>query len=165
MTHTVYMLLVLSGFVLLATMLGIFALYAHTIMPALRKASNATFVQAFGAIDRHIINPIFMIQFFGPLFMLGAASVHAYQHQLNEMIYIVLAFACYLTVIAITLAVNVPLNNGIKDVTNTTDPDSLSEARTQFNERKWIVFNHIRTAFTLLATVLVVVAIWVSTLL
>ena len=36
---------------------GAFALYAHTIMPGLRKTDDRTFVAAFGQIDRAIINP------------------------------------------------------------------------------------------------------------
>src|SRR5689334_15777379 len=39
---------------------GAFALYAHTIMPALRGTDDRTFVGAFQAMDRSIINPWFM---------------------------------------------------------------------------------------------------------
>jgi hypothetical protein len=39
---------------------GVFALYAHTIMPGLAKTDDRTFVGAFQAIDRAIINPWFL---------------------------------------------------------------------------------------------------------
>ena len=49
---------------------GAFALYAHTIMPGLRKTDDRTFVAAFQQMDRAIINPWFMITAFGGAFVL-----------------------------------------------------------------------------------------------
>ena len=40
---------------------GAFALYAHTVMPGLKTTDNRTFVGAFQALDRAIINPWFML--------------------------------------------------------------------------------------------------------
>jgi hypothetical protein len=39
---------------------GVFALYAHTIMPALKQTDDQAFVTAFQSIDRAIINPWFI---------------------------------------------------------------------------------------------------------
>ncbi|HEX2466909.1 MAG TPA: hypothetical protein VHJ54_01760 [Solirubrobacterales bacterium] len=53
---------VLQGACLLAAtisvglMAGVFGLYAHTIMPGLGNTDDRTFVGAFHAIDRAIIN-------------------------------------------------------------------------------------------------------------
>lgn len=55
----------MSGIVLVAAALtmglaaGVFLFYAHTIMPGLRHTDDRTFVGAFQAIDRAIINPLF----------------------------------------------------------------------------------------------------------
>src|SRR5436309_15698665 len=49
---------------------GAFALYAHSIMPGLRKTDDRTFVAAFQQLDRAIINPWFMITAFGGAFVL-----------------------------------------------------------------------------------------------
>jgi uncharacterized membrane protein len=159
-----YHVSLLVGLVSLATILGILALYSHTIMPGLRKVDNATFVKSFQAIDRKIINPVFMLQFFAPLIVLGFAAFYAYQHQLTEAKYTLAALACYLVAVVITMAVNVPLNDGIKKAADTADLESLKKARTQFNESKWLIFNHIRTAFTLIATCFAAAAIWASKL-
>ena len=43
---------------------GAFALYAHTIMPGLKKTDDRTFVAAFQSMDRAIINPWFMLTAF-----------------------------------------------------------------------------------------------------
>jgi uncharacterized membrane protein len=39
---------------------GVFVLYAHTIMPGLKRTDDRTFVTAFQSLDRAIINPWFM---------------------------------------------------------------------------------------------------------
>jgi uncharacterized membrane protein len=71
----------LRGLVLLvATMTtglvaGTFALYAHTVMPGLRTTDDRTFVGAFQALDRAIINPWFMGGGFLGSAVLGVASV------------------------------------------------------------------------------------------
>lgn len=164
MNEAYYKASLLIGLILLATVLGVLALYSHTIMPGLRKANDATFVNAFQAIDRKIINPIFMTQFFAPLFILGLAAFYAYRHHLVEAKYIYLALACYLAAVVVTMAVNVPLNDGIKKVADTTGHESLANARAQFQESKWAVFNHVRTIFTLAATGFTSAAMWVSKL-
>src|SRR5437870_5450057 len=56
---------------------GVFALYANTIMPGLRRTDDRTFVGAFQSIDKAIINPWFMAIFFGALVFTGlAAGLH-----------------------------------------------------------------------------------------
>src|SRR5215475_509368 len=52
---------------------GVFALYAHTIMPGLRRTDDRTFVGAFQSMDRAIINPWFMACFLGALVLTGLA--------------------------------------------------------------------------------------------
>src|SRR5437763_15310748 len=49
---------------------GAFALYAHSVMPGLRKTDDRTFVAAFQQLDRAIINPWFMITAFGDALLL-----------------------------------------------------------------------------------------------
>src|SRR6266702_4425488 len=53
---------------------GAFALYAHSIMPGLRKTDDRTFVAAFQQLDRAIINPWFMITAFGGALVLTLAA-------------------------------------------------------------------------------------------
>ena len=54
---------------------GTFALYAHTVMPGLRRTDDRTFVSAFQALDRAIINPWFMAGgFLGALVLTVAAN-------------------------------------------------------------------------------------------
>src|SRR6201991_4113968 len=55
---------------------GAFALYAHTVMPGLKSTDDRTFVAAFQAMDRAIINPWFMAGgFMGALLLTLVAAV------------------------------------------------------------------------------------------
>ncbi|MDN5854204.1 MAG: DUF1772 domain-containing protein [Actinomycetia bacterium] len=54
---------------------GVFGDWAHTIMPGLGTADDRTFVIAFQALDRAILNPLFMLTFMGALVFTGAAGL------------------------------------------------------------------------------------------
>lgn len=165
MSEDYYKALILATLVLVASVFGILALYSHTIMPGLKKVNDATFVTSFQAIDRQILNPIFILQFFAPILLLGILSFYAHKHHLAEAKYIYIATVTYLVAIIVTMAVNVPLNDGIKKVTDVTNPQSLADARSQFNESKWLIFNHVRTVFALISTVALALAVKASKLL
>jgi uncharacterized membrane protein len=54
---------------------GVFAPYAHTIMPGLGKTDEHTFIAAFESIDRQINNPWFMTSAFGGALLFTLAAV------------------------------------------------------------------------------------------
>jgi uncharacterized membrane protein len=125
-------------------MAGVYGLYQHTVMPGLGSTDDRTFVGAFQAIDRAIINPWFMASFFGALILTGvAAGLHLGASARRVLPWIVAAFVLYLIVVIITLAVNVPLNDAIKAA---GDPDQIDVAavRRDFTETKWVAWNYVR---------------------
>jgi uncharacterized membrane protein len=137
---------------------GAFALYAHTIMPGLRKTGDRTFVTAFGQMDRAIINPWFMITAFGGAFVLTLVAVIA-NRGTPALPPIAAAFGLYLVAVVITIAVNVPLNDTIKVAGDPAHID-VAQVRAQFNEARWAAWNLVRVAtsvpaFGLLAWALV----------
>jgi uncharacterized membrane protein len=100
---------------------GVFGLYAHTIMPGLRRADDRTFVGAFQSSDRAIINPWFMSYFFGALILTGlAAALHLGPGSRRALPWIVAAFVLYLVAVVITMAVNVPLNDATRRLASRT---------------------------------------------
>ncbi|GAA3757791.1 DUF1772 domain-containing protein [Plantactinospora mayteni] len=140
---------------------GVIILYAHTIMPGLGRTDDRTFVAAFQAIDRAIINPWFMSCFLGALVLTGvSAALHLRADGRGGLPWIVVAFGLYLVVVVITLAVNVPLNDAIKAA---GDPDritDLARVRRDFGEARWRAWNLVRvvlssTAFGCLLVALV----------
>src|SRR6266702_975108 len=94
---------------------GVFGLYAHTIMPGLRRTDDRTFVAAFQSIDTVIINPGFPASFIGALLLTGlAAALHLGADNRSVLPWIASAFVLYPPADVITLAVNAPRNDAIK---------------------------------------------------
>ena len=60
--------------VIMGLMAGVFGLYSNTIMPGLRTTDDRTFVGSFQAVDRAIINPLFMACFLGALALTALAG-------------------------------------------------------------------------------------------
>jgi uncharacterized membrane protein len=126
-------------------MAGVFGLYAHTIMPGLGKTDDRTFVGAFQAIDRAIINAWFIPVFLGALVLTAVVAVLSIGEERRDVLpWAVAAFVLYLPVVVFTLRVNVPLNNAIKAA---GDPDriDLAAVRRDFDEPKWRRWNFYRT--------------------
>jgi uncharacterized membrane protein len=139
---------------------GAFALYAHTIMPGLKQTDDRTFVAAFQAMDRAIINPWFMLTaFIGALLLTIAAALTNLGR--DPFPWVAVALGLYVIAFVITLAVNVPLNDALKAA---GDPDrigDLAAVRERFHEARWAAWNIVRTvasagAFVSLAWALVV---------
>jgi uncharacterized membrane protein len=123
---------------------GAFALYAHAIMPGLRKTDDRTFVAAFQQLDRAIINPWFMIFAFGGALVLTLAAGVA-NRGTPAFPWIAAAFGLYLVAVIVTIAVNVPMNDAIKAA---GDPASIdvAQVRAQFDEARWAAWNLLRVA-------------------
>lgn len=125
---------------------GVFGLYAHTIMRGLARTDDRTFVGAFQAIDRAIINPWFMSTFMGALLLTGLAGLlHLGQDARSVLPWLIVAFVLYLVALVLTIAVNVPLNDALKAA---GDPDRIADlaaVRADFDEAKWVAWNLVRT--------------------
>jgi uncharacterized membrane protein len=133
-------------------MAGVFGLYSNTIMRGLGATDDRTFVGAFGAIDRAIINPLFMLTFLGALVSTGVtAALYLADDGGSVLPWVVVAFVLYLAVVVITIGINVPLNDALKAA---GDPDRIADlaaVRRDFNESHWVAWNHVRTVATLVA--------------
>jgi uncharacterized membrane protein len=127
-------------------MAGVFGVFTHTIMPALRHTDDRTFVGAFQSIDKAIINPWFMAAFLGALGLTGLAVVlHLSGDKRNVLPWIGTAFVLYLIAVIITLAVNVPLNDAIKSAGDPARIGDLAAVRRHFDEARWSAWNLVRT--------------------
>jgi len=128
---------------------GVFGLYAHTIMPGLRHTDDRTFISAFQSMDRAIINPWFMVCFFGALIFTGvAAALHLGGDKRTLLPWLGAAFILYLIAVVITLAVNVPLNDALKAAGDPARIGDLAAVRRHFSEARWSAWNLARTLTT-----------------
>jgi uncharacterized membrane protein len=116
-------------------------------MPGLKATDDRTFVAAFQAMDRAIINPWFMLTaFLGALVLTLAAAVTSLGR--DTLPWVALALGLYLIAVLITIAVNVPLNDAIKAA---GDPDRIRDiaaVRERFHEARWAAWNIARTVLT-----------------
>jgi uncharacterized membrane protein len=137
---------------------GVYFSYGNAFMPGLAKTDDKTFVGSFQAVDRAIINPVFLgLGFVGALVLTLLAGL--LQLKEKALPWIAAAFVLYLITMIITIAVNVPLNDAIKAA---GDPDTIdvTAVRAAFDEARWRSFNLVRTllgtlAFALLSYALV----------
>ncbi len=140
----------MAATITMGLMAGVFALYANSIMPGLRRTDDRTFVGAFQAIDKAIINPLFLgVGFVGALVFTGLAVVlHLGDAERSVLPWVVAALVAYVAVFVITVAVNVPLNNGIKAAGAPDAIADLAGVRQRFDEAKWARWNLVRAVAT-----------------
>ena len=140
---------------------GVYLLYVFAIMPGLAKTDDRTFVGAFQQIDTAIVGPFLLVFFVGPLgFAALAAALHLGDGERSRLALIAGAIVLQLLMAAMTLRVNVPLNDGIKAAGDPSKIDDVAAVRQRFNEAKWVRSNTMRaiaatTAFVSLAWALV----------
>ena len=96
---------------------GVFFDWQVTVMPGLGELPDAEFIAVFQALDRAIINPIFI----GGAFMGGAASLVAatvaHRHEPARFRLLAAASGVYvLGVVGVTMAGNVPLNEKLAEI-------------------------------------------------
>jgi uncharacterized membrane protein len=124
-------------------MAGVYGIFALAIMPGLRATDDRTFVAAFQAIDRAIVNPLFMLWFFGPVVLAGVAAA-LLGGEGAVLPWVAAALVLSLVVVVITFAVHLPLNDVLKAAAG-ADP---AAARERFHETRWVAWNLVRTVLS-----------------
>ena len=111
-----------------------------------------TFAGAFQQIDRAIINPWFFVSFFGALgFTALAAVLRLAADERSALLWIGGAFVLYLAVVVITLGINVPLNDEIKEAEEPDRIADLAAVRERFHEARWVGWNLFRAVASTVA--------------
>lgn len=150
---TLRLVTLLASTVVMGMMAGVFALYAHTIMPGLGRTDDRTFVGAFQAVDRAIVNPWFLLGGFGGALVLSGAAglLHVGGGWTGALPWIVAAVVLYVAVVVITARVHLPLNDAIKTAGD-LDAIDVAAVRARFDEARWAAWNLVRTVACVLAT-------------
>jgi len=135
---------------------GVFVFYAHTVMPALRRASDDTFVTTFALLDHAIVNPWFMATgFLGAPVLTAVAAVLEIGE--DPFWWIVAALILHVVMIVVTARVHLPRNDALKaaDAAST----SVAAARAAFDEGRWVRWNLLRVGASAAACALLAVAL------
>lgn len=119
---------VLGAGVTAALLAGLYLAFAVAVMPALHQLGDAQFVDTMNRINVSIVNPVFLVVFFGaPLLAVVAGALVRTPTSYA-------AAALGVITLPITLAVNVPLNNQL----------AAGAPRADF-ENVWVLCNALRT--------------------
>ncbi|NKY57634.1 DUF1772 domain-containing protein [Nocardia flavorosea] len=128
-------------------MAGVFGIYALAIMPGLRTTDDRTFIGSFQAIDRAIVNPLFLLAFMGALVL----SVLAALLQLGPgrgpvLLWTAAGAVLYLVAVVVTVAVHLPLNDALKAAGAPAEMADPAAVRAAFDETRWVTWNYARVA-------------------
>lgn len=122
-------------------MAGLFAAYSYAVMPGLARTGDRTFVEAMQQMNTAILNGWFGICFGGAVvFAAAAVLLHLGRPGLP---WIVAGLVLYVAVLAVTFAVNVPLNDALLAARD-ADP---AAARALF-EGAWVRWNVVRAVLS-----------------
>jgi uncharacterized membrane protein len=120
---------------------GLLGAFAVAIMPALRGASDRTFVETMQRINVSILNPIFLGTFMGGLVLSAAAAVLFWVDDRRAAVpWIVAGLALYIVVLVVTGRVNVPLNDQLEAAGDVGRIADLGAVRSRFEDR-WVAWN------------------------
>ena len=120
---------------------GVFGFYAHTVMPALRRADDATFVHTFALLDRAIVNPWFMLSGFLGAPVLTAVAGASYAGE-DPFWWIVAALALHVVMVVETARVHLPRNDALQAAD--AAGDDPGPVRAAFDETRWVRWNALR---------------------
>jgi uncharacterized membrane protein len=131
--------------VTMGIMAGLFFAYANSVMPALRRSDDKTFVTAMHHINIVIQNGLFLLCFMGAL-LLGilAALLHLTAGHRKALPWVLAAVALYAVTLIVTAAVNIPLNNTLDAAGDPARITDFAAVRDAF-EVSWIRWNLVRT--------------------
>ena len=108
---------------------GLYFAYAVSVMPALKRMSDDTFVEVMNAINVVIVNPLFLVFAF-----LGSPATAAALLFWDQSACAIAGAVLAVVTLLITAAFNIPLNNAL----------ATGKARQAF-ETPWVRWNVVRT--------------------
>jgi uncharacterized membrane protein len=133
---------------------GLFCAFAYAVMPGLAQTDDRSLISSMQRINVVIVNPLFLLLFFGGLAFTAAAAIFYRDHGLFW--WIVGSAVLYAAGLLITVAFNIPLNDQLAasgDPAGIADPAAVRDAF----ETAWVRWNIARAAVhTIAFTVLVV---------
>jgi uncharacterized membrane protein len=123
---------------------GLFYTFSISVMPGLGRTADRSFVDAMQRINVAILNGWFALAFAGALVCTGlAALLQLGADGRAVLLWTLAALVLYGTVLAITFAINVPLNNQLDAAGAPDRIADLAAVRERF-EATWVRWNVVR---------------------
>lgn len=128
--------------------------YSNSVMPGLAKSDDRTFVAANQRLNQAVHNPLFMaLSNIGPLALIVSTALLIADPAGIALPLTFGAVTLYGVTLALTLGVNMPMNNRLISLGAVEDAEQLAQARTAF-EQRWTRMNVARTWTTALSCAL-----------
>ena len=142
---------------------GLCFTWANAVTTGIGQLDDFSYLNAFQQMNRSIINPLFILVFFGPFF-LGLINLFLHKSASDSYIYLLLFafFIYFFGVLLVTILGNVPLNNILDkvDFANASS-ENLNQLRIQF-EDKWNHLHLIRTISSSIAFLLGIITLFIK---
>ncbi|PTX62111.1 putative membrane protein [Kordia periserrulae] len=146
MDISIKLLIIMIAVLLTGLSAGLCFTWTNAVTPGIGRLDNVSYLQAFQAMNRAIINPTFMVVFFGA-FIAQLVSVILWKNASSTIILLLIAATLlyFFGLVIVTIFGNVPLNE-LLDQTNIANAsaEELQQLRNQF-EVRWNRFHFIRT--------------------
>lgn len=149
------------GIILTGLSAGLFYAWEFSVIPGTKQIDDHSYISTMQAINKAIINPAFMLIFFGALIFQIAST---FQYRDSTAFWILLgALLTYLTgTILVTGLGNVPLNNALEALNlKELSAEQLSNQRAHY-ELQWNRLHKIRTAFAVLSFILLLAGLFIT---
>jgi uncharacterized membrane protein len=137
---------------------GLLFAFSNFVMRALSQQPPEGGIRTMQAINAYILNPLFLVMFLGTALATSILTVTAILRLASPGMPLLLAGCCLYLIgtFGVTLVFNVPLNNRLA----VQDPRTAEAAQFWLTYvSRWMTWNHVRTIASLLATVLLILAI------
>lgn len=139
---------------------GLCFTWANAITPGIGRLDDLGFLQAFQQMNRIILNPLFIIVFFGPV-ILFPLNMYLFKGSSNTAIWLLLAAGVlyFLGVVLVTIFGNVPLNEMLNKINLASSSLlEIEQLRDKF-EVKWNRLHLIRTITSIVSFILLLFSI------
>lgn len=150
-------IILMLGILLTGLTAGLCFTWANAVTPGIGRLENISFLKAFQAMNRAIINGSFMLVFFGPVILLFLNTYLFRNSSISFWLFLAAAILFFAGIGLVTIFGNVPLNE-ILDTSNleTLSKIELQELRNKFEE-PWNRWHTIRTLASFSAFVLLII--------
>jgi uncharacterized membrane protein len=138
---------------------GLFYAWSISVTAGLARIDNSSYLKAFQAMNRAILNPFFFIAFFGVTVLLIYLTIVSYSNsEITQFFLILSATVLYLVgVMVVTIAGNIPLNNKLEALKiESMTEEEKKNFRVGF-ESKWNSLNMFRTICSSISFLLLII--------
>lgn len=124
---------------------GLFLAWAVSVIPGTQRISDSAYLESMQAINRAIINPVFLLIFLGPVFVLSASTFQHYSTRSTFWLLLVATLLYVLGTFGVTALGNVPLNDKL-ELLELADLNATQAKTFRHDyEQRWNQFHLLRT--------------------